>query len=439
MRRLISIGLVWLGCCMAWMILGSTLLVRSGETSSRLGDDVFALWGPPMRQLPPHAESIEPAPEAEPPPNGVVRPGAVPPSAMPQTGAPPPNAAPPVANALSLSGSDIQVALALEHRQKGLVWFPTYSVDFHGRYSFENPGSKPMDVRYEIPLERENALYDGFDVTEDGKSLGAEVRDGMARWAGRLEAHEKKSFDVRYRSRGTHRWQYELTSGTTNVKDFRLALQTDFAEVNFLPGTLSPSRHETSGGGWRGTWEFKTLVSSAPIGLALPERLNPGPLASKITFFAPVSLLFFFFVVAILAEAQKKELHALHYLFLGCAFFAFHLLFAYLVDHLSIGASFALSALCSIGLVVSYARLFVGWRFALREIGVSQLLYLVLFSFTFFWTGFTGLSITVGAILTLFVLMQITGRRRMSAPEVEEPHRVCAQPYRCPAAAETSG
>jgi hypothetical protein len=42
--------------------------------------------------------------------------------------------------------------------------------------------------------------------------------------------------------------------------------------------------------------------------------------------------------------------------------------------------------------------------------GLSQLIYLVLFSGTFFWTGYTGLAITVMAVLTLFVIMQITGR-----------------------------
>ncbi len=39
-----------------------------------------------------------------------------------------------------------------------------------------------------------------------------------------------------------------------------------------------------------------------------------------------------------------------------------------------------------------------------------MILYLVLFSYTFMWEGFTGLSITVGAIMTLFVMMQVTGR-----------------------------
>src|SRR5262249_37163733 len=152
-----------------------------------------------------------------------------------------------------------------------------------------------------------------------------------------------------------------------------------------------PTRHAPEGRGWKGEWSFQSLVANAPIGVTLPEKLNPGPLASKITFFAPVGLLFFFFVVSVFAAAQGQNLHPMHYLLLGCAFFAFHLLFAYLVDHLSIAPSFAISALVSLFLVISYARLFVGWRFALREMGVAQLLFLVLFSITFFWEGYTGL------------------------------------------------
>lgn len=416
MRRLIAIFVIWLGCGIAWMILGSTLLVRSGESSSRLTDEVHALWGPPMRQLPPHGRL-----RADPSRIGLVL------AEAPQAPA-----------EISAASTDLDVKLELEQRKKGLVWFPTYAVTLRGTYSFENPDAEPRIADLELPLESAHALYDGFEITSRDGPVQSTVTDGVARWSTRFAPHERKTFEVHYRSRGTSSWQYDLTSGTGNVRDFRLSLATDFSEVNFLPGTLSPSSHESAGRGWHGTWDFKTLVSSAPIGLALPERLNPGPLASRITFFAPVSLLFFFFVIAILAEAQKKDLHAMHYLFLGCAFFAFHLLFAYLVDHLSIAPSFTLSALVSTLLTVTYARLFVGWKFALREIGISQLLYLVLFSFTFFWSGFTGLAITVGAILTLFVLMQITGRRPL-APREEPPREPgCKGPYRCAAAAEPS-
>jgi hypothetical protein len=51
-------------------------------------------------------------------------------------------------------------------------------------------------------------------------------------------------------------------------------------------------------------------------------------------------------------------------------------------------------------------------RFAALEAGLAQSIYLVLFSYAFFFQGFTGLAITIGSILTLFVVMQATGRIR---------------------------
>jgi hypothetical protein len=60
-------------------------------------------------------------------------------------------------------------------------------------------------------------------------------------------------------------------------------------------------------------------------------------------------------------------------------------------------------------LVVSYLRLVGGWRFALLRAGAAQVIFLVLFSYAFFFEGYTGLTVTVGAVMTLFVLMQVTG------------------------------
>jgi inner membrane protein involved in colicin E2 resistance len=122
----------------------------------------------------------------------------------------------------------------------------------------------------------------------------------------------------------------------------------------------------------------------------------------------------FFFLMFIISTLRNIDLHPLNYFFLACAFFAFHLLLAYLVDHISIHAAMMTLSLVSITLVVTYLRLVVGIRFAAFEAGIAQLIYLVLFSYAFFWKGFTGLAITVISIVTLFVVMQATGRIRWS-------------------------
>ena len=59
---------------------------------------------------------------------------------------------------------------------------------------------------------------------------------------------------------------------------------------------------------------------------------------------------------------------------------------------------------------MTYLRLVAGTRFAVAQAGVAQFVFLVLFSYAFFFEGYTGLTVTIGAIVTLFVLMQATAR-----------------------------
>ncbi len=407
MRRLLAIGFVWMCCALAWAILGSTILLRSDSSSDGLSEAVTGLWGPPLAQAPPSAVGRETHAVRKVESRHDEKRGRVEQVEWTE----------PVTTTsdMPLTGSDLDVKLALEHRRKGLLWFPTYGVELRGRYAFRNGTPEVRDVDVTFPIER-GVTYDGFAVRgEDGRPLDTSFAEAGAVFHARLAPGETRSFTVAYRARGTRSWSYGapgkgLGPEPGRATGFSLTLHTDFPEVDFPAGTLSPTAHQVEGSGWSGSWRFEQLVSTAGIGLILPQRLNPGPLASKITFFAPVSLLFFFFVTGVALAARRRSIHPMNYFLLACAFFAFHLLFGYLIDHLEVGPSFAIASLVSVGRVVSYARLLVGWRTALLTFGLSQLVYLVLFSFTFFWAGFTGLAITIGAVLTLFVMMQLTGR-----------------------------
>jgi inner membrane protein involved in colicin E2 resistance len=187
-------------------------------------------------------------------------------------------------------------------------------------------------------------------------------------------------------------------------------MRTNFREINFPPGTVSPVLKAETANGWTLTWTFANLISGQAIGMQLPEKLNPGPFASRVTFFAPVSLLFFLAVMVMVGATSGPSLHPMHYWFIAAAFFAFHLLLAYLVDHVSVHVAFASAAAVSLALVVSYLRAVTGMRDALLKAGAAQAIFLVLFSYAFFFEGFTGLAITVGAIVTLFAMMQMTAR-----------------------------
>ncbi len=265
----------------------------------------------------------------------------------------------------------------------------------------------PLRVRFAFPTDE--AMYDGFELRvgdhEAGPltTLGEGVTVDVEATPGEL-----LPIEIRYRSRGLDRWSYAFQeTGVAQVRDFRLAMTTDFAGIDFPEGGLSPTSKSAGDGGWKLVWEFDSLVTGKQIGMDLPNRLNPGPLA-RITFFAPVSLLFFITVLVILGILRGRNLHPMHYFFLAAAFFAFHLLLAYLVDHVDVHAAFAIAAAVSVFLVVSYLRIVGGDRFAFRQAGLAQLVYLVLFNYAFFFEGYTGLTVTVGAVVTLFVLMRLT-------------------------------
>jgi inner membrane protein involved in colicin E2 resistance len=185
---------------------------------------------------------------------------------------------------------------------------------------------------------------------------------------------------------------------------------TDFEEIDFPPSGISPTGKEQAGGGWHLKWQYANLLSGVKIGMLLPRKLNPGPWASKVTFSAPISLFLFFFLLFLLTTIKKIKLHPMNYFFVGAAYFSFHLLLAYLVDHISIHLSFLICSFAATFLVVSYMRLVVDARFAFIEVGALQFIYLVLFSYTFFFEEYTGLAITVLCVLTLFIVMQFTGR-----------------------------
>lgn len=420
MSRLLVIGFIWLGCAAAWSILGASLSLRSTDVKSARGKEVYGLWGAPLHQQPPEAFYTVTKVEEE--KKTVEREGEGPVTTTIRRRG--------TKNVrIPLDASDLTADFDLEHRRRGLMWFATYGVRFAGAYTFENDSGKAREVTMRLPLETASRTYDGLRVVDQqGTDVPFTVSAGTVEWTLPFDAGESRRVELSFRTRGTGSWSYDATPGGDEARNFALRVNADFDDVDFPIDSVSPSSHTAKDGRWTGEWAFSSLITSSPIGLQMPEKLNPGPLAARITFFAPISLLFFFFVVSMLAITSGREFHPMHYFLLGCAFFAFHLLFAYLVDHIPLVVAFCISSLVSLLLVVSYVRHFVGWSFALTRVAPVQLLYLVLFSASFFWQGFTGLAITIGAVLTLFAVMQLTGRldwaetfARRSAPREAEP------------------
>jgi hypothetical protein len=202
--------------------------------------------------------------------------------------------------AVALRSSRVEVGLKLQHRQKGLLWYDTYTVDFGGKYPVRNPDDQPRTLTAEFRFPSAEAIYDGFVFRLAGQDAPKGSLAQAVSVSTVLPAHGEADLLVAYRSRGLDDWTYAFApEGVSNVQDFALAMTTDFRRIDFPAGTVSPT---------------------------------------------------------------------------------------------------------------TYLRRAAGLRSTVREAAVAQFVYLVLFSYAFFFEGYTGLTVTIGAVLTLFVLMQITAR-----------------------------
>ena len=406
LKRIVAIIAIFVCTAVAWAILGSTIFYRTYNAESGLSGRVASTWGAPQGQAPPSIArewqeqktvEVEEKGKKTTRTESYLR-----------------------SEPVKIDASHVAATLHIDYRQKGLLWFSTYKVDFDGAYTFQNPTPREEEFVIQLPFPAQQAVYDNVQLLLDDKPLTVTFSGSQAVARARLAAGAKPVLHAAYRSQGLDSWRYtfarENADGSgkeiSQARDFHLLVKTDFSGFDFPDNSLSPSEKRQTANGCELQWNYQNLVSGFDIALKMPQKLQPGPLAGRISYFAPVSLFFFFFLVFILSTLRGNDLHAMNYFFLACAFFAFHLLLAYLADHISIHAAFVISSLVSIVLVVSYLRLVVDLRFAMVEAGLTQLIYLVLFSYAFFFEGFTGLTVTIGTILTLFVVMQMTGRIR---------------------------
>jgi len=411
-KRIIAIAFIFICTSIAWGILGGTIFSRTYDSAASSNDRIASTWGAPQNQALPSASYTEIVPKKEESTeNGkkIIK-----------------TTQEEITTWLPLESSAIDVALDLEHRQKGLLWYSTYKVAFKGVYEFRNTSDKEQLVEFTLPFPTTQAIYDDLTFIVDGVSVPIVNENNGANGSVKIPAGKSAQLTTGYRSQGLNEWRYSFGSqNVTQVRDFTLKMKTNFKDIDFPDNTLSPIEKHETGTGWDLNWSYKNLLSGYQIAMVMPEKLQPGPLAGRISFFAPVSLFFFFFLMLIITTMRGIDLHPMNYFFLAAAFFSFHLLLAYLVDHVSIHVAFVIASAVSVFLVVSYLRLVVGMHFASREAALAQFVYLVMFSYAFFIKGFTGLAITLGSVATLFVAMQVTGRIRwtdkFSLKPVKEP------------------
>ncbi|MHC4716643.1 MAG: inner membrane CreD family protein [Planctomycetota bacterium] len=406
--RFMAIGAIFGAVSVAWLLLAAVTFERTEQMDKSLSAEMESLWGPPvLAQAAPWWSPNDKPDRSE---AGVVTP----------------------------SASTITANFTYEPRRKGLLWYGSYTVDFAARYTIPaiEGGAGAADKGYfHFHLPAGSTPVD-LSVTLDGQAAALPYEQRISgKISLPLTRQGERVVKVAFKTKGQDAWMYcpgdvtvhrnsdwgrdgdrgprakDIETGTGELRSFDLTITTDFRRIDYPRGSQSPTRKaQPAAKGMTASWKYQSLITRQPMGMVMPTPDNAGPVITRMSLFAPVSLFFFFTALFAVVVLRKIPLHPMHYLFVSVAFLAFHLLLAYLADKVQVEWSFWISAAVSAGLVVTYMRLVAGVKFACTYVAAAQLVYLVGFSYAFFWTGWTGLTVVIGAIVTLFVLMQATGR-----------------------------
>ena len=375
-KRLFAIILIFLIACAGWGALGSATWLRSDYFSDIMEEKTENLYGSPINQHAPEFSSS----------NGQY---------------------------IVTSTNAVDVKLEQDYRKKGLFWQSLFKCKFEGKWEITNNTDSEDTILFNFKFPNPKGTYsDIIYKINDEKINEYSLANGLVTDV-KVKPNEKVSFSVTYITGGFDTFLYHPNQ-SGRLHNLNLNITTDFdrdfPDNTHSPDVKLPELDEYNGETLKSSWIANDLITKQPMGVRLPEKLNPGPLASRITFFGPVCLVFFFVLIAVIDIVRKVGIHPMHYLFVSAGFFAFHLLFSYFVDQINIQISFWLAAVTSVLLVILYLKAALNENFPWIIAAIGQICFLVLFSYSFFLKGTTGLTVAIGSVLTLAIVMKVTAK-----------------------------
>ena len=132
LKYIAAVGGIFLLACMGWMVLGTSTSQRSDQQQHYLHHQVAKLWGSTIVQQAPQISHLDHDGHK------LIR---------------------------GPDASDVSVDLALKHRRKGLLWYPTYSSDFVAVYTVRHHGL----AQFNFSLPDPDATYDYFNLQVNGE------------------------------------------------------------------------------------------------------------------------------------------------------------------------------------------------------------------------------------------------------------------------------
>jgi len=309
-----------------------------------------------------------------------------------------------------LTSSDIAVALQMDYRKKGMVYYTGYNADFTGMYRIHNPQNDAIYLSFifPYPVQAGQGMLQDVTVLVNGEEdiQNTEYQQNLALWTGMLQAGETLDIGVHYKGRGLTHFIYGFEPGA-QINNFRMTFHVSGTRnVDYPVSTMTPTQIDRTSDGVTLTWKLDRSLTDLNVGVLLPDKLNIAQQIAVMAQRAPVFYLLFLISLYIMLILKKQPIRFLNIAVISVIYFFFYPLFAYLSVYLTPFSAFAVSFGILGLLLFNYARILYTLRMAL-VICAAYSFYLGITSIAALFPTHTGLILVIESVVILAIVIQV--------------------------------
>lgn len=312
-------------------------------------------------------------------------------------------------NIFGLVDHDVTVQINSNIRQKGLLKFAGYDIEFKGKFKIKNTFNVRKKLHFDFPLPSNAGNISDFEVRIDNNenNVDKNLADGF-QWIGLMAPGQSKWIEIQYKAKGTGIFRYELGRNKLEIKNFHFTANTNYDEYLIPNRAMVPTGSATEENNLRIQWESKNLITGQDIALKFQVKGNYGETAYRLFYYSPLALALFTMLILVFSVAKEINLHPMHYLFLMTGFFIFYLLSSYLITYIPVFWGIITSVAVSTGIMVYYAHMLKKEIIFLQSVLMGSIIFQWIFSIAFFFPAHTGFTITIASIISFIILMKQT-------------------------------
>lgn len=239
----------------------------------------------------------------------------------------------------SILGFKGDVMMTLDQREKGYGYYSGFKAEATFEYQVVNNSDVETEVDFSFPLSPGQTMFDGFQITEDGKDIRDDLHftgDNVF-WMHKMKPHQEKTIVIAYKTRGMEYFYYQIPI-QREIKNFSLVITVDKLPttlLNYPMGCLTPTDVKPTADrqGSILTWSFDRTITTAGMGIALPQPEQPGAQVLRVLHKSPYALTLLIAILALTLLILGQPVHFLDMALLAAVYCLQFLVMAGLSDY----------------------------------------------------------------------------------------------------------